>query len=409
MRWTFRREATVWGWAPRPALPARAGVLKDPRENLKVHRILRCTLSAGRLLARVPAEWHSPQGRLSRQVNHMMKLIGPLTCIALTTSCVIRDNPTPDPFGDIAFDWSFDGIATCDEAQVNEVDVEIFQDGELVLLRQGEPCEGGGLIFTDIREGEYEVFIDAFDRNGLVLYSGGFDIVVEGGVVNDAGLVVLDDVTGAPVPPALGSLAFFWVFPYPTDATLTFDCALAGVDEIDVTITPLGSSGAFFDDTFSCAAEGVEVANLPEGRYQVQVQAFGEYHEDAILLYDSGSFNVEVFGGELTDLEDVNVERANDAFSDFQVSWQLIEDTCVGAGIDTVTISYQRFGQQVPEDAFTVACDAASVLRSTFVPGSYDVSVAGIGSNDVSYLGTTTVDLPPGAVAEVNIVLAPTG
>ena len=45
MRWTFSREATVWGWAPRPALPAGAGVFKDPRENLKVHRILRCTLS----------------------------------------------------------------------------------------------------------------------------------------------------------------------------------------------------------------------------------------------------------------------------------------------------------------------------------------------------------------------------
>ena len=45
MRWTFSGEATVWGWAPRPALPARAGVLKDPRENLKMHRILRCTLS----------------------------------------------------------------------------------------------------------------------------------------------------------------------------------------------------------------------------------------------------------------------------------------------------------------------------------------------------------------------------
>ena len=44
MRWTFSREATVWGWAPRPALPVRAGVFKDPRENLKVHRILRCTL-----------------------------------------------------------------------------------------------------------------------------------------------------------------------------------------------------------------------------------------------------------------------------------------------------------------------------------------------------------------------------
>lgn len=329
--------------------------------------------------------------------------------LAATSGCIIHDDsPPPDPFGDIAFDWSFAGIPTCDEALVDEVDVEIFQNDELVLLHEREPCEGGGLVFTDIREGLYEVFIDAYDRNGLVLYSGSFDIRVEGGVVNDAGVVVLDDVNGPP-PVALGSLALFWVFPYPTDATLTFDCALAGVDEVDVTVTPLGNAGASFDDTFACTAEGVEVSNLPEGRYQLQVQAFGEYHQDPILLYDAGTITVDVFGDALTDLEDVIVGRADNAFSDFDVSWLLVDDTCAGAGIDSVTLSYQRFGHALPEDSFTVDCAAASVLRSTFVPGSYDVSVAGIGAGDVTYLGSQTVDLPPDAVAEVNVVLAPAG
>ncbi len=49
------------------------------------------------------------------------------------------------------------------------------------------------------------------------------------------------------------------------------------------------------------------------------------------------------------------------------------------------------------------------MLRQTFVPGNYDVSVAGIGDGEVTWLGTQPVDLPPDSVVELNLVLAPTG
>ena len=109
------------------------------------------------------------------------------------------------------------------------------------------------------------------------------------------------------------------------------------------------------------------------------------------------------------DIEDVILERVDGAFSDFDLAWTLVDETCASVGLASVTLSFQRFGQAVPEDAFTVDCVAASVLRRTFVPGSYDVSVAGIGGGDVTYIGTQTVDLPPGSVAEVDVVLAPVG
>jgi hypothetical protein len=334
-------------------------------------------------------------------------MIAILCSLATTSACVIYD--PPPPFGDIAFDWSFDGIPTCDEAGVDEVDVAIFQDGELVLDHQGEPCQGGGLVFTDIHTGTYEVFIDAYDRNGVVLYSGDFSITVEAGVVNDAGVVVLDAVN-APDPPTVevGSLAFFWVFPYPGEA-LTFDCALAGVDEVDVTVTPAGSAVAAYQDTFACDAEGVEVTNLPAGRYQLRVQAFGEYHQEPILLFDSGSLDVDIFGNELTSLEDLIVARADNVFSDFDVSWSFVDESCLDLGVESVTVSFQRFGFAAPEDSLAVDCGAAGVLRRVFVPGSYDVSVAAIGSDDVTYLGATTVDVPPNTVADVDLVLVLAG
>lgn len=340
--------------------------------------------------------------------------------VGIAPGCIIYDDndpPPPPPFGDIAFDWSFDGIATCDEAGVDEVDVAIFQNGELVLDHGREPCEGGGLIFTDIHTGFYEVFIDAYDRNGEVLYSGNFAIRVEGGQTNDAGVVVLESINAPdPLPePASYAMGLFWVFPYPSDTSITFDCSLAGVDEVDVDLVPLGDDGVGYVDTFDCIDEGAFIENLPEGRYELQLQGFGRYHDDDVLLYDSGIITVDItendqfFDDEtgIIELGDVVLERDADAFSDFDVSWNFVADTCADAGLADVTVSFQRFNHDIPEDSITVDCAASGVLRPTFVPGSYDVSVAGVAADDTLYVGTTTVDLPPGAIAEVDIVLAP--
>lgn len=357
----------------------------------------------------------------------MKSLVVPLLSLAslgsltLFSGCIVYDDNDPepvpvDPYGDIAFDWSFDGIPTCDEAGVDEVDVAIFQDGVVVIDHQREPCEGGGLVFTEIHSGFYEVFIDAYDRNGDVLYSGNFAIRVEGGTTNDAGVVVLDNINGPePLPPANYALGAYWVFPYPSDTSITFDCSLAGVEEVDVELIPLGDDGIAYNDTFDCSDEGVLIENLPEGRYELQLQGFGRYHDDDVLLYDSGIVTVDITeNGQFFDdqtgiveLGDVILERDTPSFSDFDVSWGFVDETCASAGLTDVTISFQRATHELPEDTITVDCAASGVLRPTFVPGSYDVSVAGVAADETLYLGTTIVDLPPGALAEVDLVLAP--
>lgn len=332
-----------------------------------------------------------------------------LVSLALSSACIVHNTPPPppeDPYGDIAFDWSFAGEPSCSHAGVDEVDIAVFRAGELVLEVNEEPCAGGGLILTDILEGVYDVFVDAYDRNGTLLYAGEFNIRVRGGQTNDAGLVVLD-LVGTPIPEVRsGELAFFWSFLYPTDNNVVIDCADAGVVDVAVTVTPLGADGQEFTDIRDCTEEGIVIAPLPEGRYELELLGLGRYHGDDVLLYDSGILVVEVFGDEVLDLGDVSLARVEQSFSDFDVAWSFVEDTCASAGVSTVTLTFTRVGFAQPEDIFAVDCAASSVLRRTFVPGSYVVTAAGDGAG-LTWVASTTVDLPPDSVATVDLALAP--
>ena len=110
---------------------------------------------------------------------------------AATSGCVVVDNDNPpppyDPYGDISFLWSFDGVTDCDLAGVDEVDIAVFQNGSLIDQIEREPCVGGGLTLIDYFEGQYEVEIDAYARNDALLYSGGFITRVVGGTTTNSG------------------------------------------------------------------------------------------------------------------------------------------------------------------------------------------------------------------------------
>lgn len=332
-------------------------------------------------------------------------LLLPLACSVLSAACIVAPPPR-DPYGDLSFDWSFDGEPSCDAAGVDEVDLTVLQDGVVVLVIEREPCVGGGLTITDLREGVYEVAIDAFSRDSIPLYAGSFRARVVGGEDTYAGVVNLDPVNEPPPPPLNGALGLFWGFLYPTDGNLVIDCELAGVEELDVFVTPYGAAGAAFDGTFLCEDEGVLVDNLPPGRYAVRLMAYGRYHNADLLLYDTGDTLVDVLSGDVTELGDVAVPRIDASFADFDVAWSFAANTCAGVGVSQVTLSFTRFGHAAPEDTFAVDCGATSVLRRTFVPGSYTVSASAHGSSD-DYVGSATVDLPPDSVAQVDLVLAP--
>ena len=327
---------------------------------------------------------------------------------AALPGCIIHEQDPPNPYGDIAFNWSFAGNTDCASAGVDVVDVVMLDgNGEVALNDVGEPCVGGGLVFTDMLEDVYTVSVDGVDRSGVVLYSGDFTLRVVGGQTNDAGLVTLDALDAPPPPPVSGTLSMAWDFLYPTDGNTIEDCALAGVNSIDVHVTPEGSAGAPFDATYDCAtAAGVDVTDLPEGRYGVRVQAYGTYHGADVALYDSNDLVVDVLGGTTNDLGALTLPRVVDNFSDFDVAWTFANDSCASAGVSSVTLSFMRFGFAQPEDSFSVPCGAANVVRRTFVPGSYVVSASAPGSSS-TYVAQATVDLPPASVAQVDLSLAP--
>ena len=339
----------------------------------------------------------------------MVKIMRPFVALvaAFLPACIFYDAPPAhDPNGHIAFNWSFAGETDCARANVNDVNVIITDanTGEIVLDHEHEACTGGGLIFTDdFLEGPYQLDITAFDHNGVAEYSGTVVVNVVGGTTTDAGVVVLDAF--GPPPPTEGSLAFFWSFLYPTDSRSEINCAVAGVDVVDVTITPEGSAGEPFTQTSVCDEQnqGLTIDHLNAGRYTLRLQAFGTYNGAQIMLYDSQDIVLDVLAGATTDKGSIDLHRVDAAFSDFDVSWNFPDSSC-GSSVHTVTLSFQRDGFTGPEDSFDVDCSAAHVVRRTFVPGHY--TVTGVAS---TYGASVPVDLAPSSVAQVDLALAPGG
>lgn len=322
-----------------------------------------------------------------------------------TVGCVIVDQdpppPPPDPYGDIAFSWSFAGVTSCDEARVDEVDIVVLQDAEVVFVLEREPCVGGGLVLTDFLAGRYEVEIDAYSRESELLFSGGFSVRVEGGRENDVGLVELESL-GPPPPPATGDLAFFWAFRYPADDAI-IDCALAGVEEVDVVLE--GPAGEEVTESFPCGDDGAIFQNLVEGRWTVHLDAFGSYRGNDLHLYGL-SADVDVIAGREIDLGDLVLDRDEGSFADIQVEWGFNATSCAAEGLAEMQLSIARAGLEGPEDVTTVVCADLVELRRTFVPGTYTISLFGQGSA-VDWFSSATIDLAPDTLAVVPLQLAP--
>ncbi len=330
-----------------------------------------------------------------------LRLASVVSLLGASVGCVIVDQePPPDPYGDIAFSWSFDGITDCDVAGVDELDIAIFQGGQLITEIDQEPCVGGGLVLTDFLNGRYELEIDAYNRRSELLYSGGFSIRVEGGRENDAGVVVFEPLFER--PPSTGDLAFFWAFNYPADEPI-ISCGLAGVTAVDVRLD--GPGGAEITETFDCSEDGAIFGNLEEGRWTVSLDAYGRYRNQDVHLYD-GSFTVDVIADREVDLGDLALDRDESSFSDIEVEWGFNGTSCDAEGIVTLQLAIERDGLDEPEDITTVDCADLTDLRRTFVPGTYTISLNGVGA-DADWHSAAVIDLAPNTLAVVPLQLAP--
>lgn len=327
----------------------------------------------------------------------------------MSTACIVEgeQGPPPDPIGNLSFDWSFAGQPDCASANVADVTVILSQGGEVVFERDNEACFGGGLTIEDIDTGTYDVDVTAFSDAGDALFHGSFtaDIPDDHRTVN-AGLIDLQSTDQGPPPVGQGTLSFFWAFHYPTDAQTVDDCALAGVDSVDVTVTPQGGETAAFTQTSTCDAQhqGLTIDNLDAGNYSLHMTAHGSFNGGDVVLYDSGDVPVSVNDSTTTDLGNVVLGRVASGFSDFNVSWAFADGSSCADG-EQITLSFQRDNESSPEDSFSTDCSSLGVVRRTFVPGHY--TVTGVSSGTPTYAASAGVDLPPNNVADVSLSLTP--
>lgn len=333
--------------------------------------------------------------------NPLAALVASLSLAGLASGCVIN-NPPPEPLdGSITFAWSFGGIASCEDAGVAEVDVQVFDDLGLAFKTTVE-CFGGGLTLTDFSPGAYEVFLDAFSRSNRPLFQGEGFVQVRPGVENDMGVIELRRV-GSGQAASTGALALYWGFLYPTDDSLVIDCAVAGAEVVVLDV--MSKDGAIsFVESFACEDEGVILDDMPAGEYSILLEAYGSYQRQDLLLYE-GLFDVKVIPNAINELGDLPLLRVYESFADIEVSWD-IPGTCAQADVDEVIVVITRMEGNIEDDVVIVDCDRSYALRETFVPGSYFVEVYADGYYG-EYYGSVTRDVPPNITAVTRVQLVP--
>lgn len=309
-------------------------------------------------------------------------------------------------WGSITFLWTFDGETSCAAARVDTIDVEVVNrdTDERRYQNIGIACQEGGLVIDNaFPAGEYDVYLEAYNARGDRLYDAVQSVVVASGMLTDMGTINLTSDGNEPVD-GPGSLTFLWQFRYPLDLPET-DCAVAGVDEVDVFLYPAGGDDPVYSQTAPCndATGGMRIESLEVGTYDLVLSAYGSYLGDDVFLYRSETLNIAVLADTETDLGDVTLERNEDNFADIRVSWSLA-DTCANLGIDDLDFVITRLqgDLDVEDDAFTVSCGNTDERRLGFVPGSYVIDVSATGDAG-AYVGTATVDVPPGMETSISV------
>jgi hypothetical protein len=304
--------------------------------------------------------------------------------------------------GDLAFNWSFDGLRRCASAGVSEVDVQLVDGHGHLVFGDTVPCVGGGLDILDLPSGHYTLWLDAFDTMGVHRYAAEIPVALHPDVLNDLGTLDL-----APLGRSdLGALRLYWGFLYPTDDSLLLDCLAAGAEEIDVELIPLFSEGTSHVETFDCYDEGIQIENLVAGPYDLRISAYGLYQDAWIYLFGTGDIPVDVRADSLVDLGDVPLYRDEGAFADIELTWELSVGACELEGVYDIEFSVIRLGPDLEEDVFSVPCDATYAVRHTFVPGSYLIEAFAEGDYGPLF-GAATVDAPPGSVGITHVELVP--
>jgi len=312
------------------------------------------------------------------------------------TGCIVYGH---EPLkGNITLRWSFAGETDCVYAGVDDVVVTIEGNGEHfdAVIR----CPDGGGTFKNFTEGHYTVTLEGLDVEGNVAYAVTENAFVNGGDVENMGLV--DLLPLGPLPPQAGSMAVDWSFMYPQDSP-TLDCGFAGVEYVRIIVSD-SYHAVVFDQNIRCVDGPATIDNFDPGFYTVELYGIGSYRGSSVELYGTlQPFSVDIAAGQITVIDQpIALYRYADEFSDIQVNWSFGgNNSCSAVGITQVTIDITRAGASQPEASVTVNCGDEPQLFSTFVPADYRVEVRAANN----WYGYLDLGVPPGQLADVTVTM----
>lgn len=313
--------------------------------------------------------------------------------------CIIMEAPeaAPPPPGDFTFSWSFAGETRCASAGVDEIGVQVLDPLGNTLYEDVLDCRGGGLVLTDFDAGSYELWLDAFNARGELLYQGEANVFVHPDMLNDIGVVELFRTYRE------GALGLYWGFLYPTDRSDVYRCDVAGAFEVDVALVSLEGQGGDYAATFACDDEGILLNHLPAGAYELSLRAYGRFQGRDLPLYEK-RVEVVVEGDYTLELGDVMLERIYESFADVELTWGFAGGSCDQLGIRDVEFSLSRTSPFVEDDVFVVDCEESFVVRDTYVPGPYLIEARAFGSAG-DFVGVVTLEIAPNTTEPIHVQL----
>jgi hypothetical protein len=176
-----------------------------------------------------------------------------------------------EPDGNLHVTWNLvagddNALAACPPGAVTAAVVaEPVGDGD-ELLGDGDEiydlfdCAGGSGRTGSLPSGRYVIWVDIYDRTGvLVAQSGAQDVVLDAGEQRALVYEISLD---------RGSFGLTWSI---SDGVRATTCAAVNAGEVQVASTLAGPGGTTYDDFFSCADGTAVTPGLPLGDYRVGV------------------------------------------------------------------------------------------------------------------------------------------
>lgn len=297
--------------------------------------------------------------------------------------------------GDLRVTWSFDGSQRCAEVGVDNVIVQLIEEG-----KEGEgarafgltaECIAGSMVIPDVVAGKYTM--TAVGEGEVAVFNNGEGAVVE---------VVANNETAveAPLKLANGEVVSRVEFQYRFDGEAL--CSAAGVTTIRAQVIDENGIGIAGSDT-DCVAGLATVEGIRIGNHTLEVQALDG---DGNVLFVSPADRRALTGlqaGETLRLDPINLTAAVvDATVRYTFGGVRF---CAAAGVANVQAQLIDSATDVVVDGQNVECVAGRIEFLNVPAGTYDLHLDGIDGNDEVQFTKDLRDIEfAGAVKDLGVI-----